>query len=118
MIILSYIIQDNLLLERKKNKDSTLICDILKYVDENYFEDLSIDKLSEIFGYSKGHLSRLLHKYINENWNNYLNRKRMNEFIKKRRENPNKNILDLAYEVGFNSNSTFYRTYKKENKEY
>ena len=112
-IILSYIIQDNHLLERKENNESSLICNILKFADEHYQEDLSIKILSKKFGYSKEHLSRFLHKYLNENWNNYLNRIRINIFIKKRKENPQKNILELVFESGFNSQSTFYRAYKK-----
>jgi AraC-like DNA-binding protein len=112
-IILSYIMQDNDLFEKKENNDSSLICSILKFVDEHYQEDLSIDRLSKEFGYSKEHLSRLLHKYLNENWNNYLNRKRINIFFEKRKGNPHKNILELAFESGFNSQSTFYRAYRK-----
>lgn len=113
-ILLSYIIQDNCLMDRKKNDDSSLICKVLKYVDEHYEEALTIEKISKEFGYSKEHFSRVLHKYLNENWNSYLNRKRLVMFERKRKENPNKNILDLAYEVGFSSQSTFYRAYKKE----
>lgn len=115
-LILRELILINKLLERKiENLDTSLICKILKYVDEHYNEDLTIKKISKEFGYSKEYLSRLLHRYLNENWNDYINRKRILIFNEKYKDNSKLNILEIAYECGFTSQSTFYRAYKKEN---
>lgn len=113
-LVLRDIVINNELIDRKIiTLDTSLICKILRYVDEHYNEDLTIKKLSNEFGYSREYLSRLLHKYLNENWNDYINRKRIYIFKNIYKKNPNLNILDIAYECGFTSQSTFYRARKK-----
>ena len=113
-MVLRDIVINNELIDRKIiTLDTSLICKILRYVDEHYNEDLTIKKLSNEFGYSREYLSRLLHKYLNENWNDYINRKRIYIFKNIYKKNPNLNILDIAYECGFTSQSTFYRAIKK-----
>lgn len=115
-LILNEISNENLLTSRNVyNIDCSLICKILKYVDEHYSENLSLSNISLKFGYTREYLSRLIHKYINENWNDYINIKRISIFLKKFNESTSKNKLELMYESGFTSQSTFYRYLKKYN---
>ena len=99
---------------QKENKQGSLICDILRYTQDNLGADLSLAALSTRYGYSREHLSRMLHRYINENWNEYVNRLRVGKASWLLKENGNKNVLEILLECGFNSPNTFYRAYKKE----
>lgn len=60
--------------EKREDKRSILVCEILRYAQANARGDLSLAVLSRRFGYSREHLSRLLHTYLRENWNHYVNR--------------------------------------------
>lgn len=100
--------------EKREDKRSTLVCEILRYAQANARGDLSLTVLSRRFGYSREHLSRLLHTYLRENWNHYVNRLRALQAERLLQENIDKNVLEIAYECGFESANTFYRAYKKE----
>lgn len=97
----------------KEDKQESLVCEILRYVQGNLASDLSLAELSSRFGYSREHLSRILHRYLNVNWNEYVNRLRAERAASLLREHGDKNVLDVLLECGFNSSNTFYRAYKR-----
>lgn len=113
-ILLSVIAENTPFLSPKNSKQNGLVCDLLKYADENLADDLSLDSLSKKFGYTREHLSRILNKHLSENWTAYLNRARARRAHDLLRETPEKSVLQIAYECGFDSPNTFYRAYKKE----
>ena len=113
-ILLSAIAEDTQFLPQKTNRQSALVCDILRYADEHYATPLSLDFLSEKFGYCREHLSRILHKHLSENWTVYLNRLRVRRAHELLQANPNLSVLQVAWNCGFESANTFYRAYKKE----
>ncbi|MBQ5927284.1 MAG: helix-turn-helix transcriptional regulator, partial [Clostridia bacterium] len=113
-ILLSRIAEDVPFVGTEQNKQDFLISDILRYAEERYSEDLSLKNLALVFSYSHEHLSRLLHKYLSENWCTYVDRlraKKVNELMK---ENPALPVLKTAFDCGFESANTFYRAYKRE----
>lgn len=91
----------------------SLICQLLVYAEENYGKDLSLCALAKKFGYSREHLSRVLHKYLAENWNGYVGRLRARRVEETLGKEKNANVLDVAFACGFESANTFYRAYKK-----
>ena len=99
---------------RKENKQTFLVCQTLRYAQEHYKDDLSLNALARVFGYSKEHLSRLLGKYLKENWNHYVARIRVRKAHEHLLAQPNTSVLDIAIEHGFESANTFYRAYKRE----
>lgn len=99
---------------RETTTQDSLICDILRYAEKNLGENLCLQNLSTRFGYSREHISRLLNKYLLENWTSYLNRLRVRLAHKILQENPSLTVLDVAFSCGFDSANTFYRSYKKE----
>lgn len=113
-IILGEISQNNLFIPRVIDKKNTLVCDVLSYAEEHPQADLSLTALSNKFGYSREHLSRILHKYLLENWNTHVNRLRVRKADFFLSQNPESTVLEVAYECGFESPNTFYRAYKKE----
>ena len=96
----------------KRNSNIDLLISVLDYIDKNYYKELTLEDISFEFGYSKYYFSRLFNQVIKENINEYINMVRIQEVMKKIRNNK-KNIADIAYECGFSSLSTFYRCFKK-----
>ena len=105
--------EENGLVNTSESKQTELVCSILKYAVENPKNDLSLGTISDKFDYTREHLSRLLHKYLQENWNTFVNRIRVKKADNMIKQNQG-TILDILYECGFDSPNTFYRAYKKE----
>lgn len=85
-----------------------LIMNIINYVNQNYKEKITLDSLSEHFGYSKFYFSRLFNKTFNCTLNFYLNQVRKNKVLEDLKSD--KKITDVILENGFGTVSTFYRT--------
>jgi len=77
---------------------------------------LTIDELSEMLSIQSWKLSYLINHNYNKNFYNFINGYRIEEF-KERITNPvnkKKTILELIYEVSFNSKSSFNDVFKKQ----
>lgn len=112
-VLLAEIAEHNPFERRQTDKQSALVNEILKYADAHLNEDLSLRAIAKKFSYSHEHLSRLLHKYLQENWNTFVNRlrvQRANILLKKKTVS----VLSVALDCGFESMNTFYRAYKRE----
>ena len=97
---------------RKTDKQNMLVCDVLHYAHEHLDEDVSLQNLSKVFGYSDRHLSRVLSKNLSQKWNDYLHVLRARKAHELLLENPSLSVLDIALSCGFESSNTFYRAYK------
>jgi AraC-like DNA-binding protein len=76
-------------------------------------EDLTLGRLSDALGLTKNQLSQFLNKYHEKNFNNFVNGFRINEAKKILLEEPKRQIISIAFAVGFNSYSAFHSTFKK-----
>jgi AraC-like DNA-binding protein len=86
------------------------IQDILKYLNDNLHEPISLDHLTKKFYISKNHLNVLFRKETGITINQYIRIKRL---VLARREIRNGcTAEEAAYKVGFNDYSNFYRAYK------
>lgn len=77
--------------------------------------ELNLPKLASLLNVSTHFLSRVINKGMNENFFLFINRYRVEE-SKKQLSDPNKqhyNILQIAFDSGFNSKSTFNSVFKK-----
>jgi len=76
---------------------------------------LTIEKLSEKLSIQPWLLSYVINRAFNQNFFNFVNNYRVEEVKKKLKdpENKNKTILQILYEAGFNSKSTFNSVFKK-----
>jgi AraC-like DNA-binding protein len=86
------------------------VCD---YIRKHIRDELSLDTLSEKAGLSKYYFSRLFKQFTGMSIVDYINNVRIEEF-EKIILNPDVNITDAAYYVGFNSISSFNRVFKKK----
>lgn len=76
-------------------------------------EDLSLPSFAKMVGISEHQLSELLNKEVKKNFTLYINEFRVREAESILLTEPDGNILAIAYKVGFNSKSAFYKTFRK-----
>jgi AraC-like DNA-binding protein len=77
--------------------------------------DLTLPKLAEAVGCSVNHLSQVINAGFGMSFFDYLNRYRIDHArtLLTQREGHSGAILNIAFSVGFNSNSAFYAAFKK-----
>lgn len=81
--------------------------------DELYLEDdLSLNKLSKAIDEKENHISETLSQHLHTNFFQFVNRFRI-EAAKEQLKDRSKLITSVAYDVGFNSKSTFNTAFKK-----
>ena len=77
--------------------------------------DLTLPKLATLVDCSVNHLSQVINSGIGMSFFDYLNQHRV-EYAKQllsKQANHHQSILNIAFTVGFNSNSSFYTAFKK-----
>ncbi len=85
---------------------------VLKYIEKNYMEDITLDKLAGIAGYSKYHFSRIFKQYCEMSYITYINKIRTNA-AQQLLLDPNLSITEVAMGVGFSSITSFNRAFKE-----
>lgn len=101
------------LVDKPKDGVGEFVAEVMKYLDENYKEDVSLKKLADNFGYTESYFSRRFNNFTGMSLREYLNRKRVKEAVKLHAENPNLPLSKIAVMVGFTCLNTFYRVYYK-----
>lgn len=78
-------------------------------------ESLTLPRVAAIVGVSPNYLSQVINERFGKNFYDFVNHYRVEEFKKLLRDPVKKNytILSLAYEVGFNSKSSFNKYFKQ-----
>jgi len=84
---------------------------IFDYIDQNYTEDLSLDTISGVAGFSKFHFSRLFKQFTDMSFYDYLNQRRVRA-AEALLLDPDIPITEIAMRSGFSSISTFNRVFK------
>lgn len=86
---------------------------VLKFIEENLDNELSLENLAEIGNYSPFHFHRIFRGIIGETLQEYINRNRMEKSAMLLSHHKNKSLEEVFSEVGFKSNSAFSKTFKK-----
>lgn len=86
---------------------------ILLFIDENLDSKLSLETVANIGFYSPFHFHRIFKAITNEPLNSYITRKRIEKTASILLHQKNVSITELSLQYGFNSNSSFTRTFKK-----
>ena len=74
--------------------------------------NLTLNDLASALGISTHHLSEVLNQEAGKNFYNYINQYRIELVIEKLKQQDNNKILDLAFDSGFSSKSTFNAVFK------
>ncbi len=95
-------------------KYSDTIHRVFSYIEQNYMNDISLESLADIAGYSACHFSRIFKKYSGTTFISFLNNRRVSaaELLLL---DENASVTDAAARVGFSSLTTFNRVFKDIN---
>lgn len=88
------------------------IDNIVDYLNKNYNQDITLEKLSELFYLNPSYCSTLFKKQIGINYSQYVNQLRIQK-AKQLLLNDNISISRIAKMVGFSNDEYFFRVFKK-----
>lgn len=94
--------------QREYTERFLYICD---YINDHFNEDLTLDVIADLSGFSKYHFSRLFKQFTSNSFYKYLNKKRI-ENAEKLLMDKELTITDVALQCGFSSLSAFIRMFK------
>ena len=77
-------------------------------------EDLKLNNLALMLDIRPWQLSEILNTRFKKNFNQYINSYRIKEARKILTDEPDKNILGVAFDVGFNNKNTFNRVFRDD----
>lgn len=92
---------------------SFIVKNAVAYIEENYKEKLKLSDVADQVYVSQWHLSKLLNRYLGQNFSEILNGVRINK-AKELLKDPSLRIGDIADEVGFLDMAHFSRVFKKQ----
>ena len=98
--------QENLYIQR--------INAVIGHVRENLHEELFLDKLARVAGFSPFHFHRVFKSITEETINEMVIRLRLERAAALLRSTPKLSVTDAAFECGFKSASVFSRAFKKQ----
>ncbi len=98
--------------KKTDDKNMSLIAEACLYITENCTQQLTLGGISHHIGMSKSHFAHLFRAYTDMTFIDFLTAERI-----KRAEtfflDPKMHIVDIAYESGFSSISSFNRSFRK-----
>ena len=74
---------------------------------------LTLISLANRLEISTNHLSQIINQFEKQNFNDFINKYRVEEFINRATKDPHFSLLALALDSGFSSKSTFNAVFKK-----
>ena len=84
---------------------------ICNYLNQHCTEDLTLEEVADLAGFSKYHFSRLFKEFAGMPFYKYLNTRRI-AYSEKLLLDPEINVTEVAIRSGFNSISAFMRMFK------
>ena len=84
---------------------------IIKYIEDNYHQDLTLDMLGGLFGYNSCYLGKVFRHYTGEHFNVYLEKVRIG--IAKTLLLKGYKVSEVACRTGFKNIDYFYLKFKK-----
>ncbi len=85
---------------------------IMEWIKGNYYKQITIADIGEVFGYNTDYLSFLFKKYTDITVINYINKTRI-DIAKSLIVNYDISIKEAAYSCGFSDEKYFMKTFKK-----
>lgn len=114
-IILAHVFSEMHMVDKGDIGGNDIIYHTVEYVAKNFKEEMSLEKMARDLGISKYVLSRLFAKTFHCNYNQYVNRVRL-DYAVLLIENTNSSITTICMESGFESQRTFNRVFKERYK--
>lgn len=96
-----------------RDEESRLLHKIFSFIDSNFQDECSLEKLSEEVSYSYAYISKYFKKNVGMSYNSYVNYYRISE-ICYRLDNTEDSILKISDECGFKSLRSMNRNFKAQ----
>ncbi|MCQ0113012.1 helix-turn-helix domain-containing protein [Zhouia amylolytica] len=114
-------VDKNLSLLKSKEKSGTEVEQTLEQLtnymisEKPYLDsEISLQKLALLLNLPEKQLSQLINQQTGKHFFDYINEFRINEAKILLKENPDLTVLEILYDIGFNSKSSFYTAFKKQ----
>lgn len=91
---------------------STILDDILYYIDHNYQNNIKLESIAPLFGYNSAYLGKIFNKSVGESFNAYVDHKRIEQSKELLMENRLK-VYEIAEQVGYKNVDYFHKKFKK-----
>lgn len=98
--------------DEKIDEYSEKFSTVLKYIDNNFMYDITLEQLADVAGYSKYHFSRIFKQYNSMSYLQYINARRT-KAAELLLLDPSIPITEVAMRSGFKSLTTFNRIFKE-----
>jgi two-component system response regulator YesN len=98
---------------QNETSDKRLLDDMIRYIYENYSDDIMLNDMADRFNISPKYCGILFKELSDQNFKDFLNRYRIEKAKEFLGKNPDMKIQDLSQMVGFNSSNSFARVFSK-----
>lgn len=85
---------------------------VVRYIEKNYYKDLKLESLAEIFNYNSAYLGKIFKSYTGESFNTYLDKIRIEE-AKKLLTEKNLKVYEVCENIGYKNIDYFHSKFKK-----
>ncbi len=89
-----------------------IVGEVTRYIENNYKEDIALQDVAGLFGYSDVYFCKLFKQNFGKNFITYLNEFRMDK-AKELLADPQINIKDVSIESGYRDANYFTRVFKR-----
>lgn len=89
----------------------TKIQNAIEFIESHLENDLSVDDICKVAGFSKWHFQMIFSSVTGESLKEYIRKRRLSEAMLKLGDK-DKKIIDIAVEAGFESQESFTRAFK------
>ena len=86
--------------------------EVLYYIHHNYRENLKLENIAPLFGYSSSYLGKVFNKKLGINFNSYVDQVRIDEAKQLLGQNQLK-VYEIAEQVGYSNVDYFHKKFKK-----
>lgn len=90
----------------------TILDDILFYIDHNFQNNIKLETIAPLFGYNSAYLGKIFNKTIGENFNSYIDHKRI-ELSKQLLQENQLKVYEIADQVGYKNVDYFHKKFRK-----
>lgn len=91
---------------------NTILDDVLFYIDHNFQHNIKLDTIAPLFGYNSAYLGKIFSKTVGENFNSYIDHKRIELSKQLLLENRLK-VYEIADQVGYKNVDYFHKKFRK-----
>lgn len=91
---------------------SSVLDDILYYIDHNYQSNIKLETIAPLFGYNSAYLGKIFHKTVGESFNSYVDHMRI-EHSKVLLIQSTAKVYEIAEKVGYRNVDYFHKKFRK-----